>query len=262
MLIDATLTKSFAESGAHARQLEDAGYDGVWTGETKHDPFLAMLAGRAGDRARHDRHGGRDRVRPYADDHRLLGVRPRPASAGVDSSSASAHRSSRTSSDGSRCRGRNRPRGCASTSWRSRRSGRHGRNGSRLDFAGDFYTHTLMTPFFAPEPHPFGPPPVFLAGVGATHDRGRRRGVRRVLLPPLHDRALHGGGHAPRAASAGARSAGLDDLDGFALAGPAFTCVGRDDERAGGGDRRDEAADRVLRLDADVPAGPRPARLG
>jgi probable F420-dependent oxidoreductase len=35
-----------------------------------------------------------------------------------------------------------------------------------LRFEGDFYRHTLMTPFFDPGPNPFGPPRVWLAGVG------------------------------------------------------------------------------------------------
>jgi probable F420-dependent oxidoreductase len=39
-------------------------------------------------------------------------------------------------------------------------------NGTKLDFRGDFYTHTLMTPFFSPGPNPYGPPKVFLAAVG------------------------------------------------------------------------------------------------
>ncbi|MFI9810556.1 TIGR03617 family F420-dependent LLM class oxidoreductase [Saccharothrix variisporea] len=38
--------------------------------------------------------------------------------------------------------------------------------GERLRFRGEFYTHTLMTPFFDPGPNPFGPPRVWLAGVG------------------------------------------------------------------------------------------------
>jgi probable F420-dependent oxidoreductase len=38
--------------------------------------------------------------------------------------------------------------------------------GEQLDFRGEFYTHTLMTPFFAPPPSPYGPPPVYLAAVG------------------------------------------------------------------------------------------------
>ena len=39
-------------------------------------------------------------------------------------------------------------------------------NGTKLDFRGDFYTHTLMTPFFNPGPNPYGAPKVFLAAVG------------------------------------------------------------------------------------------------
>ena len=39
-------------------------------------------------------------------------------------------------------------------------------NDERLDFRGDFYQHTLMTPMFRPEPNPWGPPPVLLAAVG------------------------------------------------------------------------------------------------
>ena len=38
--------------------------------------------------------------------------------------------------------------------------------GERLDFRGDFYSHTLMTPFFSPPPSPWGPPRVYLAAVG------------------------------------------------------------------------------------------------
>src|SRR3546814_18455270 len=38
--------------------------------------------------------------------------------------------------------------------------------GAKLDFHGDFYTHTLMTPFFTPGPHDYGHPRVFPAAVG------------------------------------------------------------------------------------------------
>jgi probable F420-dependent oxidoreductase len=38
--------------------------------------------------------------------------------------------------------------------------------GTKLDFQGEFYTHTLMTPFFDPGPSPFGVPRIFLGGVG------------------------------------------------------------------------------------------------
>ena len=38
--------------------------------------------------------------------------------------------------------------------------------GKQLDFRGDFYTHTLMTPMFTPRELRYGAPPVFLAAVG------------------------------------------------------------------------------------------------
>src|SRR3954471_20569095 len=36
----------------------------------------------------------------------------------------------------------------------------------QLDFEGDFYSHTLMAPFFNPGPNPHGNPKVMVAGVG------------------------------------------------------------------------------------------------
>lgn len=38
--------------------------------------------------------------------------------------------------------------------------------GDKLDFQGEFYSHTLMTPFFSPGACPWGPPKVYLAAVG------------------------------------------------------------------------------------------------
>ena len=52
-------------------------------------------------------------------------------------------------------------------------------NGTKLDFRGDFYTHTLMTPFFNPGPTTVRPAPG-LPGCGRRgHDQGGRRGRRR-----------------------------------------------------------------------------------
>src|SRR5262245_31646132 len=38
--------------------------------------------------------------------------------------------------------------------------------GKKLEFRGEFYTHTLMTPMFTPTDTQYGPPKVFLAAVG------------------------------------------------------------------------------------------------
>jgi len=39
-------------------------------------------------------------------------------------------------------------------------------DGERLEFRGEFYDHTLMTPVFNPGPNPHGLPKIFAAGVG------------------------------------------------------------------------------------------------
>jgi probable F420-dependent oxidoreductase len=72
--------------------------------------------------------------------------------------------------------------------------------GERLDFRGEFYTHTLMTPFFSPGPNPHGNPPIHLAGVGPrmttvagevadgfmAHAFSTERYLHEVTLPALH----------------------------------------------------------------------------
>jgi len=44
-------------------------------------------------------------------------------------------------------------------------------HGTPLRFDGEYYRHTLMTPFFTPEPQPCEPPRIFLAGVGPALTR-------------------------------------------------------------------------------------------
>jgi probable F420-dependent oxidoreductase len=75
--------------------------------------------------------------------------------------------------------------------------------GAPRGFEGEFYTHTLMTPVFAPPSHEFGPPRVFLAAVGPrmnevagevadgviTHGICSARYLREVIVPAL-DRGL------------------------------------------------------------------------
>ena len=133
-------------------------------------------------------------------------------------------------------------------------------NGTKLDFRGDFYTHTLMTPFFNPGPNPHGPPQVFLAGVGALmtevagevcdgflcHGFTTERYLREVTIPALER---------------GRAKAGKT-MDGFQIAGPAFVVTGAQRGADGEGGGRHPPADRVLRVDARVPGRARAPRLG
>ena len=102
--------------------------------------------------------------------------------------------------------------------------------GEKLHFVGDFYRHTLMTPFFNPGPNPFGNPPVILAGVGPqmtrvagevadgffVHGFTTERYLREVTVPALR---------------AGRAAAGKDDLDGFEMCGMPFVVTGVDDDQ-------------------------------
>jgi probable F420-dependent oxidoreductase len=55
-----------------------------------------------------------------------------------------------------------------------------------LRFKGEFYTHTLMTPFFSPGPNPFGPPRIFLAGVGPHMTEMAGEVADGFFVHPLH----------------------------------------------------------------------------
>jgi len=72
-------------------------------------------------------------------------------------------------------------------------------DGAKLDFRGEYYTHSLMTPFFNPGPNKYGSPKVFLAAVGElmaevagevcdgliVHGFTTERYVREVTIPAL-----------------------------------------------------------------------------
>lgn len=71
--------------------------------------------------------------------------------------------------------------------------------GAALDFQGEFFAHTLMSPFFDPGPNPHGNPKIVLAGVGPLmtevagevadgficHSFSTERYMREVTIPTL-----------------------------------------------------------------------------
>jgi probable F420-dependent oxidoreductase len=105
--------------------------------------------------------------------------------------------------------------------------------GARLDFRGNYYTHTLMTPFFTPEAHDFGPPPVFLAGVGERMTEVAGEVCDGFFFHPFTTDAYLRTVTLPALERGRGRRAGAPSLDGFTICGPAFTCVGRDEGELG-----------------------------
>ena len=209
MLVDAPLvTASFDEIPARARALEAAGYDGVYTFEGPHDPFFPLLVA-----AEHTERielatavavaFARSPMTLANTAWDLQGVLGGRFILGLGSQ-IKAHIEKRFSMPWSHPAARMRELVLAMRAiWAS------WQDGTPLRFEGEFYRHTLMTPFFDPGPIESGPPKVFLAAVGGADDRGRGRGVRRHHPPRLHDRALRARGHAPRARRvAGRRPAG------------------------------------------------------
>ena len=105
-------------------------------------------------------------------------------------------------------------------------------NGTPLAFRGDFYTHTLMTPFFTPERADlagFGVPKIFLAGVGELmtevagevcdgflcHGFTTEKYLREVTIPAL----------------ARGRAKAGKTMEGFEIVGPSFVVTGTNEEQ-------------------------------
>ncbi|MDV3126720.1 LLM class F420-dependent oxidoreductase [Mycobacterium sp. 21AC1] len=64
--------------------------------------------------------------------------------------------------------------------------------GERLDFRGEFYRHTLMTPTFSPREHPYGPPPIYLGALGPKLTRAAAEFADGLLVMPFGSkRFLH-----------------------------------------------------------------------
>ncbi|AVZ40798.1 MULTISPECIES: TIGR03617 family F420-dependent LLM class oxidoreductase [unclassified Dietzia] len=57
--------------------------------------------------------------------------------------------------------------------------------GERLDFRGEYYRHTLMTPTFVPGPNPYGPPPIYLGALGPRLTRATAQVADGLLVMPF-----------------------------------------------------------------------------
>ncbi|MFN8050577.1 MAG: LLM class F420-dependent oxidoreductase [Acidimicrobiales bacterium] len=231
MLVDGglgpDLTHDLETFGAQAAELQAAGYNGIWTAETNHDPFFPLLLA-AGTTTEVDL--GTSIAVAFARSPMTLAATANDLQAYTGGrfilglgSQIKPHIERRFSMPWSHPAARMREFVLAMRAiwacWNE---------GTKLDFRGDFYTHTLMTPFFDPGPNPHGAPRVFLAAVGERmtevagevcdglicHAFTTERYLREVTIPAL-ERGLAASGRT------------LADIE---ISGPAFVVTGADEE--------------------------------
>ena len=165
MKVDGGIGFDLEKVGAEAKALEELGYSGIMTAETSHDPFFPLVVAALNTQKV-------DLMTAIA-----VAFARTPmtlANIGFDLNAVSkgrfilglgsqirAHITKRFSMPWSSPAARMREFILAMraiwATWTEKKP---------LEFAGKFYTHTLMTPFFTPTNTEYGPPKVFLAAVG------------------------------------------------------------------------------------------------
>jgi probable F420-dependent oxidoreductase len=234
--VDGGIPGDLTKAAGAAQRLEAQGYDGGWSAETNHDPFLPLVlaaeqtsrlelgTGIAVAFARNPMtlaNVGWD-LQSYSGGRFRLGL----------GSQIKAHIEKRFSMPWSHPAARMREFVLALRAiWEA------WEHGTPLRFEGDFYTHKLMTPFFVPEPQPHGAPRIFLAAVGEgmtevcgevadgmlVHGFTTERYLREVTLPSLERGFARGGRR----------------RDSFELSCPVFVVTGSTDKQ------KEEATARV-----------------
>lgn len=228
MKVDAgLLTTGLADVREAVRAVEADGYDAAWTSEVKHDPFVALtVAATATERVElgtavaiaFARNPMSTAVQ--ANDLQLLSHGRLLLGLG---SQIRAHITRRFGMPWSHPAPRMREYVLALRAiwdcWQT---------DGPLRFDGEFYAHTLMTPFFNPGPNPHGTPRVLLAGVGAVmtqvagevadgflvHGFTTERYLREVTMPALRR----------------GRELANKTLSGFEVAGSPLVATGRTGE--------------------------------
>ena len=229
MKVDGGVSYELSKAGASAKETEAAGYDGAWTAEMAHDPFFPLLL--AAEHTERIELGTSIAVafarnpltlahiawdlQAFSKGRFILGL----------GSQIKPHITKRFSMEWSHPAPRMREMIMAIRAiWDT------WLNGTPLAFRGDFYTHTLMTPFFTPDRADlggFGVPKIFLAGVGELmtevagevcdgficHGFTTERYLREVTLPAL----------------ARGRAKSGKSMDGFEIVGPSFVVTGNDE---------------------------------
>ena len=180
------------------RELEDIGYDGAFSFEAKHDPFLALAV--AAEHTEKLRLGTGIAIAFARNPMNLanLGYDLQSISGGRFvlglGSQVKPHIEKRFSSVWSHPAERMREIVQAIKAIWACWEGK-----GELNFRGKFYTHTIMIPAFNPGPNPYGPPPILTGGFGPlmtavageaadgfiAHPFNTRRSLLQNTLPAL-----------------------------------------------------------------------------
>ncbi len=100
--------------------------------------------------------------------------------------------------------------------------------GERLDFRGEFWSHTLMPPMFNPGPNPYGPPSIALGGLGPQMIRLASEVADGVLVMPFNT-ATHFASRSVPAIDEGLARGGRD-RSSLVVTGEVIVCCGRTEE--------------------------------
>ena len=98
--------------------------------------------------------------------------------------------------------------------------------GERLDFRGEYYRHTLMTPNFAPRGNSFGPPPIYAGALGPLLTKKIAEVADGLLVMPFGSKRFLHEVTMPKVAE-GLAVAGRDRVD-FAVVPEIIVSVGDD----------------------------------
>jgi len=227
MQIDHYLRADLAGVADAARDLEALGFDGLYTAEGPHEPFFPLVLAAehttratlftniavAFARSPMDLAQMADTLQRIAGGRFVLGL----------GSQIRPHIEHRFSMSWTRPVARMRELVLAIKAVQ-----RAWADGSRLDFRGEIYRHTLMTPFFDPGPNPHGAPPIWIAGLGPKMTQSAAAVADGLLVHPFHtDRFV--AEHVVPAVTAGLAETARDRST-FTVSATPIVCTGSTDE--------------------------------
>ncbi len=183
--IDSSLMFDPVKVGAMAAELEAAGFDGAYTFEGQHDPFISLAAAAMQTQrlelmtsiavafARNPMS-----LAYQANDLQLLSQGRFILGLGTQ---VKAHIERRFNMSWSKPAARMREMVQALKEiWRCWETG------DKLKFEGEFYRHTLMSPTFSPPANPHGVPDIFIAGVGPLMTQVAAEVGEGLFVHPFH----------------------------------------------------------------------------